>query len=207
MAQLNISKEERDSINTLLKQANDPALKPLLKRLQQLSFNTKTCVQCGAEFEATNPRKTTCSDACRQALSRSKRAKPIFSVGDLVQSRRDKSYSFTVTKVRWSGGSYIVTGADGTGLPEHQLTRVRSAAMAKYLAEAEARDAAPRPKPKFKIGEKVCTSGKWFDDPLIQSTISKRKWFGGSWNYQLQGQETSSCWRDEGTLMGNPNRK
>lgn len=126
MAQLNISKEERDSINTLLKQVNDPALKPLLKRLQQLSFNTKTCAHCGTEFEATNPRKTTCSDACRQALSRSKRVKPIFSVGDQVQSRSDKSYSFTVTKVRWNGGSYFVTGADGTGLPEHQLKRVRS---------------------------------------------------------------------------------
>lgn len=205
MAQLNISKEERDSIDTLLKQANDPALKPLLKKLQQLSFNTKTCTNCGTEYEATNPRKTTCSDACRQALSRSKRAKPIFSVGDQVQSRRDKSYSFTVTKVRWTAGCWFVTGADGTSSPERELKRVRSAAVAKHWTEAKAKDAAPQPKAKFKVGEKVCTGPKWSDDPLLQSTVKRRKWSNGSWCYQFGSR--SFAWYGENTILGAPDRK
>jgi hypothetical protein len=102
------------------------AFSDLLDRLQAIQFNTKACVVCGTEFEATNPRKQTCSDACRQALSRSKRAKPIFSVGDLVQSRKGKSHSFTVTKIRWNGGYYFVTGADGTGCRESDLKRAKT---------------------------------------------------------------------------------
>lgn len=49
------------------------AYKALLDQLQAMQFNTRACVVCGKEFEATNPRKQTCSAACRQALSRSKR--------------------------------------------------------------------------------------------------------------------------------------
>lgn len=83
MAQFNISFNEHVSLIALLKSGdnqlfidNSAELQRILKRLQQLEFNAKTCAWCGKEFEATNPRKTTCSDACRQALSRSKRAKP-----------------------------------------------------------------------------------------------------------------------------------
>lgn len=45
----------------------------LAQKVEALNFNTRACVVCGKEFEATNPRKQTCSGACRQALSRSKR--------------------------------------------------------------------------------------------------------------------------------------
>ena len=112
-----------------------------------------------------------------------------------------------MTKVQWSSGSYFVTGADGTGLPEPELKRVPSTAKTKFWAEAEARDAAPRPKPKFKIGEKVCTSRKWFDDPRFHNTISKRKWSIGSWSYHFKEQTSSNVWYGESTLIGNPNRK
>ena len=40
-------------------------------KLASLTKTARYCVQCGAEFTSKNPRRTTCSDACRQALSRS----------------------------------------------------------------------------------------------------------------------------------------
>ena len=45
----------------------------LAQKVEALQFNTRRCAACGTVFEATNPRKQTCSDGCRQALSRSKR--------------------------------------------------------------------------------------------------------------------------------------
>ena len=44
----------------------------LLDRLLDLEFSIKRCLHCGEKFEASNPRKATCSDACRKAMSRSK---------------------------------------------------------------------------------------------------------------------------------------
>lgn len=72
MAQINLTAAERDALLAALKSAA-PQQKTLIGRLDGLRFNTRACVVCGAEFEATNPRKKTCSDACRQALSRSNR--------------------------------------------------------------------------------------------------------------------------------------
>ena len=84
MAQLELSKLEADLLKGHLSRLKDlPDLIPpgidvprLVQKLACLQFNDRACLQCGTVFEATNPRKTTCSDACRQALSRSKRDKP-----------------------------------------------------------------------------------------------------------------------------------
>jgi hypothetical protein len=51
-----------------------PELAAVTEALDRLTFNTRSCPVCGAAFEALNPRRTTCSDRCRQVLSRSKRA-------------------------------------------------------------------------------------------------------------------------------------
>jgi hypothetical protein len=135
MAHLELSKKEAQLLVEALQMVeicwmdsgrdHDPLL-AIRERADSLKFNTRACIVCGTKFEATNPRKQTCSDACRQALSRSKRAKPIFSVGDLVQPRKGKSHSFTVTKIRWNGGYYFVTGADGTGCRESDLKRAKT---------------------------------------------------------------------------------
>ncbi len=84
MAHLELSKLEADLLKGHLSRLKDlPDLIPpgidvprLVQKLACLQFNDRACLQCGTVFEATNPRKTTCSDACRQALSRSKRDKP-----------------------------------------------------------------------------------------------------------------------------------
>ena len=89
MAQINLSAAERDALLAALKSAA-PQLKTLIGRLDGLRFNTRACAVCGAEFEATNPRKKTCSDACRQALSRSNRHA---TAG--VQSKADPGKDFT----------------------------------------------------------------------------------------------------------------
>ena len=65
----------------------------LLNRLEALHFSIRTCAWCGTDFEAANPRKTTCSDACRQSLSRSKRGKLA-----AVTPQLTSSHSNTVTE-------------------------------------------------------------------------------------------------------------
>lgn len=45
----------------------------LHEKLANLRFLSAQCSQCGAPFNQRNPRQKTCSDRCRQALSRSKR--------------------------------------------------------------------------------------------------------------------------------------
>ncbi|AII41836.1 hypothetical protein KR100_00230 [Synechococcus sp. KORDI-100] len=45
----------------------------LAQKIEALSFDTRACVVCGTSFELANPRKQTCSDRCRQQLSRKKR--------------------------------------------------------------------------------------------------------------------------------------
>lgn len=76
MAHLELSRREADLLLAAL-QAVQPEPKPELKAIQKkigsLSFNLRRCLACGTVFEAANPRKQTCSDGCRQALSRSKR--------------------------------------------------------------------------------------------------------------------------------------
>lgn len=59
-----------------------PELAAVAHALDRLSFATRACLVCGATFEAKNPRRTTCSDRCRQALSRSKRAAPAQAPSD-----------------------------------------------------------------------------------------------------------------------------
>ncbi len=89
MAHLELSKLEADLLRDHLERLTAyPDLIPpglnlsqLLRKLAHLHFNEHACLQCGTVFEAINPRKTTCSDACRQALSRSKRDKPLASPG------------------------------------------------------------------------------------------------------------------------------
>ena len=92
MAQLELSADEAKTLATIVKcwyshlsenlaDENDQAVAldicdRHLKKISALSFNIRACIVCGTEFEATNPRKQTCSDACRQALSRSKRDRP-----------------------------------------------------------------------------------------------------------------------------------
>lgn len=109
MAQLELSRDEAETLASIIKSwrdglrqtltdkndravANDIAARHL-KKIDALAFNTRACAVCGIEFEATNPRKQTCSARCRQQLSRSKRdgiaiparAEPV------SQSKRDKS--------------------------------------------------------------------------------------------------------------------
>ncbi len=79
MAQLELSRREADILWAAL-QGVQPGPKPELaaiqKKLSSLPFNIHRCPVCGTEFEAVNSRKKTCSDACRQALSRrARRAK------------------------------------------------------------------------------------------------------------------------------------
>ena len=79
MAQLNLTFDQHVALLALLKHSDvhpyvnhDPGLKEVLDGLEGLSFKVRTCPVCDTEFEVVNPRKKTCSDACRQALSRSK---------------------------------------------------------------------------------------------------------------------------------------
>lgn len=51
-----------------------PELAAVHQELEALRFDSRACLVCGATFEPLNPRRTTCSDRCRQALSRSKRS-------------------------------------------------------------------------------------------------------------------------------------
>jgi predicted nucleic acid-binding Zn ribbon protein len=79
MAQLDLTFDQHVALLALLKHSDvqpyvnhDPGLKEVLDGLEGLSFKVRTCPVCDTEFEVMNPRKKTCSDACRQALSRSK---------------------------------------------------------------------------------------------------------------------------------------
>ena len=64
---------EEDGTTAAKVQADIDQHQLLLERIRALSFNTRECPVCGTEFEAANPRKKTCSDKCRQQLSRLKR--------------------------------------------------------------------------------------------------------------------------------------
>ena len=68
----------------------------LLDRLQSLQFNIRRCLVCGTDFEAANPRKQTCSDACRQALSRSKRHSDNSFIHSRIEATRHQRHSSTV---------------------------------------------------------------------------------------------------------------
>ena len=88
MAQLKLSRKEAADLANIVMQWRDRVSEmdstdatevcldvsmALWEKITDLSFATRACVVCGTEFEAANPRKQTCSDACRQTLSRSKR--------------------------------------------------------------------------------------------------------------------------------------
>ena len=50
----------------------------IYSRLREVWFDADPapkCESCGVELSSPNPRKTTCSDACRQALTRANRAR------------------------------------------------------------------------------------------------------------------------------------
>ena len=87
MALIQLSRSEAESLIRAIRSVErahaesgfDSGELPLIrKRLETLQFTARNCLHCGSEFEADNPRKTTCSDRCRQALSRSKRSTSIF---------------------------------------------------------------------------------------------------------------------------------
>ena len=84
MAQLQLTEQEAQQLVEALRmveirwidsgRAHDPLL-AIRDRIVNLTHSTRDCIVCGTAFDATNPRKTTCSDRCRQVLSRSKRSK------------------------------------------------------------------------------------------------------------------------------------
>lgn len=80
MAQFQLSASEAELIKEALAMVEIPwqeagrgyePLQSIRDRIGELSFKTQTCKNCNKVFETENPRKTTCSNACRKALSRS----------------------------------------------------------------------------------------------------------------------------------------
>ena len=102
MAQLQLSEKEAQLLVEALQMVeirwmdsgrdHDPLL-AIRERADNLKFNTRRCAACGIEFEASNPRKQTCSDACRQALSRSKRRATISTPRAAAPKAKAKSQS------------------------------------------------------------------------------------------------------------------
>ena len=83
MAQVQLSASEVELIREALAMVEIPwleagrgyePLQSIRDRIGELSFQTQTCKNCNKVFETENPRKTTCSNACRKALSRSQRS-------------------------------------------------------------------------------------------------------------------------------------
>lgn len=68
----------------------------LALKVEALQFNTRRCAACDTEFEASNPRKQTCSDGCRQALSRSKRYGDNSFIHSRIAATRHQRHSSTV---------------------------------------------------------------------------------------------------------------
>ena len=65
-----LTPEEADTVRKALNAYSADTL-VIEGKLASLTKTARYCVQCGAEFTSKNARRTTCSDACRQALSRS----------------------------------------------------------------------------------------------------------------------------------------
>ena len=113
MAQLELSRDEAETLASIIKSWRDGLLQTLtdkndravandiaarhLKKISALAFNTRACAVCGIEFEAVNPRKQTCSARCRQQLSRSKRDGNNSFIHSRVKATVNQRHSSTVT--------------------------------------------------------------------------------------------------------------
>jgi hypothetical protein len=140
MALLEISFDEHTALLALMHIEPDivaarPELQAVQARLRQLRFNDKLCAWCGTRFEAPNDRKTTCSDKCRQSLSRSKRSglwgvgvpKPRLAVGDAVHliGYEDESEPIGVITEHHGWIAEPIEVEDGVMPPSHYFTIVR----------------------------------------------------------------------------------
>lgn len=74
MAQLTINQPQARELLALLEQAAaTPELLAVRENLAALSWISRSCPACGREFEPATDRRITCSDRCRQVVSRSRR--------------------------------------------------------------------------------------------------------------------------------------